>query len=131
MCLNDGTWTLYKAPVEGKPLFSYSTMLLRPLIVDNPVDGRVGKLPEPPVDQGYFDPTVPLPQWKIPITVDPRTYENHLYNRQLDPEQKNNLWHTDVDKRVELLQLMKSMLLDEGCPPEQIERLGLNDVEVA
>jgi arylsulfatase A-like enzyme len=131
VCLNDGTWTLYKAPVEGKPLYSYSTMLLRPLIVDNPVDGRVGKLPQPPVDQGYFDPTVPLPQWKIPITVDPRTYENHLYNRQLDPEQKNNLWHTEADKRTELLVKMKSMLIAEGCPPEQIERLGLDNIEAA
>jgi arylsulfatase A-like enzyme len=128
VCITDGTWTLYKSPVENKPLFSYSTMLLRPLIVDNPVDGRVGKLPEKPVDQGYFDPTVPLPLWKIPIAIDPRTRENFLFNRIDDPEQKNNLWDSRADKRDTLLQLLKHKLIDEGCPPEQFERLGLEHV---
>ena len=57
-------------------------MILRPLIVDNPVDGRVGDMPNQPIDQGFFDETVPYPLWKMPIKIDPRTYENFLFNRK-------------------------------------------------
>lgn len=125
VCLTDGDWTLFKAPVPDKPLYSYSTMINRPLIVDNPPDGRMGKMPDPPVDQGYFDPTVPLPLWKMPISVDPRTSENFLFNRVADPEQKTNLWHTEPEQRERLLTLMRQLIKEEGAPPEQLERLGL------
>lgn len=126
VCITDGEWTLFRAPVEGEPLFTYSTMINRPLIVDNPVDGRVGKMPDPPVDQGYFDPTVPLPLWKIPITIDPRTYESFLFNRKTDPEQTDNVWDREPQQRDRLLKLMRDMIEDEGAPPEQFARLGLN-----
>ena len=125
VCLSDGTWTLFKAPVPDKPLYVYSTMINQPLIVDNPVDGRVGKMPEPPVDQGYFDSTVPLPMWKLPITIDPRTYENFLFNRVDDPGQTQNRWDSAAGERDRLLELMKKMIEEEGAPPEQFERLGL------
>lgn len=125
VCLSDGDWTLFKAPVEGKPLFNYSTMINRPLIVDNPVDGRVGDMPASPVGQGQYDPTVPLPMWKIPIKIDPRTYENFLFNRKDDPEQETNLWDSEPTQRDRLLNLMCEMITEEGAPPEQFERLGL------
>ena len=127
VCLTDGDWSLFKAPVEGKPLFSYSTMINRPLIVDNPVDGRVGRMPDPPVDQGYFDETIPLPLWKMPITIDPRTNENFLFHRQSDPNQTTNLWDQETVERDRLLVLMRTMLVDEGTPPEQFDRLGLQN----
>lgn len=127
VCVNDGAWTLFKAPVRGRPLFAYSTMITRPLIVDNPVDGRVGRLPDPPVGQGYFDKTVPLPMWKMPIQIDPRTYENFLFNRSEDPDQEHNLWDKAPDQRERLLQLMRDLIADEGAPPEQLYRLGLAD----
>lgn len=126
VCLTDGEWTLFKAPVEGKPLYSYSTMINQPLIVDNPTDGRMGKMPDPPVDQGNFDPTVPLPMWKMPISVDPRTHENFLFHRAMDPEQKNNLWDTHPEERERMLDLLRTMIKEEGAPPEQFERLGLS-----
>ncbi|MEP3277110.1 MAG: sulfatase [Stappiaceae bacterium] len=125
VCLTDGEWTLFKAPVEGKPLFNYSTMINRPLIVDNPVDGRVGALPEPPADQGYFDPTVPMPLWKIPINIDPRTHENFLFNRKRDPNQEDNLWEKEPAQRDRLVAKLCKMIEEEGAPPEQFERLGL------
>ena len=127
VCLSDGEWTLFCSPVKGKPLFNYSTMILRPLIVDNPVDGRVGDMPNQPVDQGFFDNTVPYPLWKMPIKIDPRTYENFLFNRIDDPDQKENLWNIEINKRNELLLLMRSLLDEEGYPPEQLERLNLTD----
>lgn len=126
VCLSDGDWTLFKSPVAGKPLFSYSTMINRPLIVDNPVDGRVGRMPDPPVDQGQFDPTIPLPLWKMPIKIDPRKDENFLYHRAEDPGQTRNLWDAAPDQRDRLLDLMRHMIAEEGAPPEQLARLGLD-----
>lgn len=127
VCVNDAEWTLFKAPVPDRPLFAYSTMITRPLIVDNPIDGRVGRVPDPPVDQGYFDSTIPLPMWKMPIHIDPRTYENFLFNRRMDPGQKDNLWEQAPDQRKRLLKLMRQMIEKEGAPTEQLHRLGLMD----
>ena len=131
VCVTDGTWTLFKAPVEGEPLFAYSTMITRPLIVDNPVDGRVGAMPPPPVDQGYYDPSVPYPLWKLPITIDPRTYENFLFNREDDPNQDMNLWDRSPEERDRMLSILRKLLDDEGYPSEQMSRLGIQHVAPA
>ncbi len=101
-------------------------MIAQPLIVDNPIDGRVGRLPDPPVDQGYFDPTIRLPLWKMPVTIDPRTHENFLFHRAEDPEQAVNLWEKERSQRDRMLTLMRALLEDEGYPEEQLERLGLS-----
>ncbi|MEM9220814.1 MAG: sulfatase [Pseudomonadota bacterium] len=131
VCITDGTWTLFCSPKQGEPLFSYSTMIARPLIVDNPVDGRVGAMPDVPVDQDYFDPTIPYPLWKLPITIDARTHENFLFNRSVDPGQTRNLWDEEVIERDRLLALLRSCLDADGCPPEQLARLGLKNFGVA
>ena len=123
--VTDGEWTLLKAPVEDKPLFIYSTMINQPLIVDNPIDGRVGRVPDPPVDQGYFDPTVALPMWKLPIRIDPRTHENFLFHRAEDPGQTNNLWDVEPAHRARMVRLLRDLMEDEGYPEEQLDRLGL------
>ena len=127
VCLNDGEWTLFCSPLKDKQLYNYSTMILRPLIVDNPVDGRVGDMPNKPVSQDFYDDTVPYPLWKMPIKIDPRTHENFLFNRRKDPEQTNNLWDVDINKRNELLILMRAILDEEGYPIEQLDRLNLTD----
>ncbi len=125
VCATDGTWTLLKAPVEGQPLHLYSTSIYRPLIVDNPVDGRLAKPPNKPAAQGYFDPTVDLPMWKIPIRIDPRTEEDLLYNRVEDPGQTANLWDSEESERNRMMALARRLMEEEGCPPEQYDRLGL------
>ena len=84
-------------------------------------------MPNQPIDQGFFDETVPYPLWKMPIKIDPRTYENFLFNRKKDPHQKENLWDTEVKKRNELLRLLRSVLDEEGYPAEQLDRLNLTD----
>lgn len=127
ICVTDGEWTLFRSPVEGKPLFSYSTMIARPLIVDNPVDGRVGRPPEKPVDQGEFDSSIDFPLWKIPIKIDPRTDRNFLFNRVADPDQRDDLWEEEPEQRERMLKLARILVEDEGCPPEQLERLGIPD----
>ncbi|MCY3597670.1 MAG: hypothetical protein OXG71_09600, partial [Rhodospirillales bacterium] len=125
VCATDGTWTILKSPVPCEPLFMYSTSIFRPLIVDNPVDGRLGKMPNKPVDQGYFDPSVDLPMWKIPMKIDPRSDEDFLFNREADPDQTFNLWDTALDERTHLLSLVRQLMDEEGYPPEQLARLGL------
>ena len=125
ICITDGDWTLFKSPVEGQPLNTYSTMIYRPLIVDNPVDGRVGAMPPEPVAQGQFDPTVPYPMWQTPITIDPRTTQDFLYHRTEDPEQRRNLWDSHPDARDRMLALLRAQMQQDGCPDEQFARLGL------
>ncbi len=129
VCITDGEWTLFKSPVEGEPLFAYSTMITQPLIVDNPVDGRVGAMPPPPVGQDYYDPTIPYPQWKLPINIDPRTRENFLFNRKADPGQTENLWDREPARRDQMLSMLRACLDEEGYPAEQLKRLGLADTE--
>ncbi|WP_300064084.1 sulfatase [uncultured Roseobacter sp.] len=131
VCVTDGEWTLLKSPVPDAPLYLYSTAIFRPLIVDNPVDGRLAKPPNKPVDQGYFDPSVDLPMWKIPIEVDPRTDENFLFHRADDPDQSENLWERAPDARARMLRLMRELMDDEGFPPEQLARLGLEETVTA
>ncbi len=95
-------------------------------IVDNPIDGRVGKTPDPPVGQDYYDPTVPLPMWKLLIEIDARTPQNFLYHRAEGPAQTNNLWDASPDQRDRMLDLMRRMIKEDGAPPEQFVRLGLD-----
>lgn len=127
-CATDGTWTILKSPEPQKPLYLYSTAIYRPLIVDNPIDGRLAKPPNKPVDQGYFDTSVDLPMWKIPIKVDPRSDENFLFNRSEDPDQERNLWECEPEQRARMLKLVRALMDEEGCPPEQLARLGLESV---
>jgi len=131
VCVTDGRWTLFRAPVEGKPLNTDSTSIFRPLIVDNPVDGRVGRPPEPPAEHGRFDPSVALPLWKTPIAIDPRTYQCFLFDRLEDPGQTCNLWDENPVERRRMLHLARRLMDEEGCPPEQLERLGLTDADLA
>ncbi len=131
LCVTDGDWTLFRAPVEGKPLNTYSTAIFRPLIVDNPVDGRVGKPPALPAEQGHYDSSVDLPLWKTPISIDPRTYECFLYNRAVDPGQTNNLWDSHPEERMRMLRLARSLMDQEGYPEEQLDRLGMTDADLA
>jgi arylsulfatase A-like enzyme len=130
ICVTDGDWTLFRAPIEGKPLYTYSTAIFRPLIVDNPVDGRVGKPPEQPAEQGHFDNSVDLPLWKTPITIDPRTYQSFLYNRAEDPGQLDNKWESDPVQRARMLRLARQLMDIEGCPDEQLERLGMTNADL-
>ena len=120
VCLTDGEWTLFKSPerLSGDPLFAYSTKWFRSLLAK-----EIGE----PVASGKFVPGVEVPQWKFPVEMRmrPRTTENFLYNRLDDPGQTKNLWNSNSPERGRLLTRLREMLDDEGCPPEQFERLGL------
>jgi arylsulfatase A-like enzyme len=129
VCCTDGEWTIFKSPVPGEPLFSYSSMLFRTL---EPfyfewlklLDQSISSVAQP-VDQGYFIPGADLPQWKMPIEMRPLSQENFLFNRREDPEQNANLWENDPGQRKRMLDVLRALVEEEGAPPEQYTRLGL------
>jgi hypothetical protein len=91
-------------------------MLFRSLIVDSVA---------PAESQGYFIPGVGLPQWQVPVDVKPLSRENFLFHRSEDPEQRENLWGREPNKRSWMLEVTRDLLGEEGAPPEQYERLGI------
>ncbi len=118
VCCTDGEWTVFKSPERDQPLYYYSSLIFRSL--DAQED------PSAPVDQGFFIPAAHLPQWKLPTKYRPITYENFLFHRREDPAQTRNLWDEAPVQRKRLLDLLRHLLAEEGCPPEQYERLGLS-----
>ncbi|MEO0991570.1 MAG: hypothetical protein AAFX00_11535, partial [Pseudomonadota bacterium] len=75
-------------------------------------------------------PTIPYPLWKLPIKIDARTHEDFLFHRASDPDQTENLWDSAPDQRDRMLRRLCLRMAEEGFPPEQLERLGLESVEL-
>jgi hypothetical protein len=82
-----------------------------------------------PVEQDFFIPGVEYPQWKtpvgLPLKLPPLSYDDFLFNRREDPEQVQNLWPQEARQRERMLDVMREILDEEGCPPEQYERFDL------
>lgn len=77
---------------------------------------------------GQFLPGVPYPVWRMPVPLlaKPRADDHRLYRHsETDPAGEPNL----IDREPEVAALMRKALAktlaDDGCPPEQFERLGL------
>jgi arylsulfatase A-like enzyme len=116
VCCTDGEWTIFKAPTGAAPLYSYSSLLVESL----DIDGLAA-----PVGEGRFLPGVSLPQWRIPVEVEPLTRSDYLFRRSTDPGQTENLWAAEPAQRERMLGLVRELIGREGAPPEQLERLGL------
>lgn len=114
--ITDGEWSLFKSPTGTGSLNSYSSMIFRSLTADHV---------RSPTGQGHFIPAVELPQWKIPIELEPLDLEDRLYHRVEDPWMRNNLWHDASDQRRRMLRRLAAILEEEGAPPEQFTRLGV------
>lgn len=117
VCCTDGEWTVFKAPEQQEALFSYTPQLHKSLTVEN-----VRRA----VASGSFIPGVEYPQWKIPIDKEPFSRQDFLFNRLEDPEQEHNLWNDAPEQRARMLGVLKELIREEGAPPEQFARLGLN-----
>ncbi|MBA2276991.1 MAG: sulfatase [Chloroflexia bacterium] len=122
VCWTDGEWTLFKSPERDGPLYSYSSLLYQSL---SSPPGTAPPIPKP-VGSGYFIPGVDLPQWQVPRKSRPNTRENFLFHRSEDPGQTRNLWDAEAAQRQRMLDQLIGMLRQEGCPPEQYTRLGLD-----
>lgn len=116
VCCTDGEWTIFKSPTGDAPLYSYSSQLVESLVV---------KVLAVPVGHGTFLPGVEMPQWQIPVDRTPRSREDFLFHRPSDPGQTRNLWDAEPGQRERMLRLLRELIDDEGAPPEQLERLGL------
>ena len=117
VCCTDGTWSIFKSPGPGnQPLFAYSCGIFNSLTVDT-----VHK----PVASGLFLENVDLPQWQIPVQVEPLSIENFLFNRIDDPHQTTNHWESEPAEKQRMLDLLAKILEQEGIPAEQWVRLEL------
>lgn len=105
VCATDGEWTIFKSPTGNGPLHAHSSLLFRSQDVEIPSAG--------------------LPQWRIPVEVRPLSLEDFLFHRPSDPGQERNLWATEAAQRERMLGVLHALVEDEGAPPEQLERLGL------
>lgn len=123
VCCTDGEWTIFKSPERETPLYSYSSLLAQSL---GSPPGTAPPVPRP-TDSGDYIPGASLPQWQIPRKSRPYTQENFLFHRSEDPDQAENLWDAEPEQRKRMLNIMTELLQEEGCPPEQYDRLGLTD----
>lgn len=121
ICCTDGEWTLFKSPVGDGPLLSYSSLLR-----SSPSHGLLLDRFLSPTGSGRFIPGVPLPQWRMPVEGRVLSRDDFLFNRAADPQQTENLWETEPDQRRRMLDLLRSLLAEEGAPSEQYDRLGLS-----
>jgi len=91
------------------------------------------------VESGRYVPGVNIPQWKIPL---PPFYfagkgskkelmRNYLFDRKKDPGFQNNLAGIPEAEELEnsMMKKMRDIMIDEGCPPEQLERLMLDSLD--
>jgi hypothetical protein len=83
-----------------------------------------------PTGHGHYVPYVDLEQWQVPVKIDSTTVArlgqiNFLFNRSEDPGQSRNLWNEELSQRKRMVELARELMVQEGAPSEQYERLGL------
>ncbi|WP_315110283.1 sulfatase [Clostridium intestinale] len=67
-----------------------------------------------------------IPVLKVPTATYMSSFRfgNKLFNLENDPHQLNNL--DDMDKEIEMLELLRKLMLDSEAPKEQFERIGIH-----
>lgn len=119
VCATDGEWSLFKSPEHEGPLYYYSSMIFRSLTEDTVASAD---------DSGFFIPGVDLTQWRVPVQTEPLSQRDFLFHRAIDPQQNENLWEKEPGERTRMLEVSRGLLEEEGTPPEQYARLGLENV---
>jgi arylsulfatase A-like enzyme len=117
VCCTDGEWSLFKSPGHDGSLYYYSSMIFKSLTANSV---------NPAESSGYFVPGVDLPQWQVPVEVEPLSWEDFLFHRAEDPGQKENLWESEPQQRNRMLGVMRDLLAEEGAPREQYARLRID-----
>src|SRR5690606_11656274 len=66
--------------------------------------------------------------WRVPVTRMqlPLGRPDLLFHRAEDPLQERDLWDAEPGKRREMLDKLRALLDEEGCPEEGYVRLGLS-----
>lgn len=118
--ITDGRFVYMLAPDKNKPFYEYTLMPTHMRMMFQPEELKEIQLQEP------FDFTKGVPTMKIKAgtgLTDAANYGTRLYDLAMDPKQDNIL--EDVEKEVELLNAMITLLNDNDCPTERYERFGL------
>jgi arylsulfatase A-like enzyme len=121
VCCTDGEWTVFKSPESAGPLYYYSPMVFKSLIVDSIA---------PPTGCDRYIPGIDFEQWQVPVEVDPVNIsalgrQDFLFERSEDPKQIQNLWDDKPSQRDQMLDSVRELMALEGAPREQYERLNI------
>jgi hypothetical protein len=109
ICCTDGDYVLLQGPDGEAPLYSYSAMMQSPC---------------PEAQSGKYIHGVDCPVWKIPLSGR-FSFPSIMYKKD-DPlfAEKNIInEHSEIAER--LRKRLRDQLTQDGCPPEQFDRLGL------
>ncbi len=122
--VTDGEYTYFRASAnkENQPLYSYFQMPGTYAYHD-----IKGEELYRDAELGNFLPHVAGKVIRARNKVELTEYikDTHLYNILSDPAQKKNLANTDIEKKY--IELIKRTMKEMDSPPEQYERMGLNE----
>ena len=81
--------------------------------------------PSSDAQSGMFIPGVNCPVWRMPIN---NTFVsgNLMFDRHEDPEQNHDICKEKPQAEKYMRQILVDLIKEEGAPPEQFTRLGLN-----
>jgi len=104
---------------KNKPLYEYTLMptCMRNFFSENQL--KRAQL------TNEFDCARNIPVLKVPTStyVSPYRFGNKLFHIEKDPKQLDNL--DDLDKEVEMVELIRTLMIESEAPKEQYDRIGI------
>jgi hypothetical protein len=80
--------------------------------------------PRPEAQSGKFIPGVDCPVWRIPLSCG-FNFPSILYKRDAPLFAEPNIIDSEPDQAERLRGILKERITEDGCPPEQFDRLEL------
>lgn len=120
--VTDGKHVYMRASIssENKPLYEYTLMptVMRNFFSDNQL--KMAEL------INEFDCTKNIPVLKVPTSTYMSSFRfgNKLFNLEDDPDQLKN--RDNLDKEIEMLELIRKLMIESEAPKEQYERIGIH-----
>lgn len=110
ICCTDGEHVLLQGANTDAPLYWYSALM------DGSCSGEA--------TAGKFIPGVGCPVWRIPRGSN-FDFPSILYRRDDPLFDERNIIDEQPDAAARLRKRLRDLISEEGCPPEQFDRLGL------
>lgn len=118
--VTDGTHTYLQPCRSDRPVFCYSTMMMRPYGWFTPPVAQME------AEAGRFLPYTDTPVWRYPAPSMSRHDQPLLYNVERDPGQRDNIAGREPAIAARLRDLLITALRELQAPVEQYDRLGLS-----
>jgi hypothetical protein len=109
VCCTDGEYVLLQGFNSLAPLYRYSTVM---------------QWSDPAAESGKFIPGVDCPVWRQRIDHR-RDFPSLLIRRDDTLFRERNIIHEEPEVAASLRKRLKRRITEDGCPPEQFDRLGL------